>query len=289
MTQTTIQHTSFETVEAAAYLMDMDGVLVRGTQIIPGAADFIARLRERGKPFLILTNNSLYTPRDLQARLAHTGLDVPAEALYTSALATAQFLDRQCPGGKAYVIGEAGLTTALHDVGYVLTDHDPDYVVLGETVSYSFQRLTRAIRLVAAGARFIATNPDVVGPTEEGLIPATGAVAALVAEATGVRPYFVGKPNPLMMRSALRQLGAHSETAVMIGDRMDTDIIAGTEAGMRTILVLTGVTRREEVERFPYRPALVLDSVAQIVPGGDAGGGEGAKERGEGWLARRRP
>jgi NagD protein len=254
-------------VEAEAYLMDMDGVLVRGAQVIPGAEEFINRLRSRGKPFLILTNNSLYTPRDLQARLAHAGLDVPSEALYTAALATAQFLHRQCPGGKAYVIGEAGLTTALHDVDYVLTEQDPDYVVLGETHSYSFQRLTQAIRLVAAGARFIATNPDVVGPAEEGLVPATGAVAALISEATGVRPYFVGKPNPLMMRSALRQLGAHSETAIMIGDRMDTDIIAGTEAGMRTVLVLSGVTQPEQVARFPYQPTLVLPSVAEIEPG----------------------
>ncbi|MGO8950804.1 MAG: HAD-IIA family hydrolase [Ktedonobacterales bacterium] len=259
--------TVMETVEAEAYLMDMDGVLVRGAQVIPGAVEFIARLRAQEKPFLILTNNSLYTPRDLQARLAHTGLDVPPEALYTSALATAQFLHRQCPGGTAYVIGEAGLTTALHDVNYVLSDQDPDYVVLGETHSYSFQRLAQAIRLVAAGARFIATNPDVVGPAEEGLVPATGAVAALVAEATGVRPYFVGKPNPLMIRSALRQIGAHSETAVMIGDRMDTDIVAGTEAGMQTVLVLSGVTRPEQVERFPYRPTMVLESVACIDPG----------------------
>jgi NagD protein len=246
------------------YLMDMDGVLVRGAQMIPGAAEFIARLESRGKPYLILTNNSLYTPRDLQARLARIGLRVPTEALYTSALATAQFLQRQAPGGSAYVIGEAGLTTALHEVGYVLAEHQPDYVVLGETLSYSFQRLTQAIRLIAAGARFIATNPDVVGPTEAGLVPATGALAALLAEATGVRPYFVGKPNPLMMRSALRQLGAHSEDSVMIGDRMDTDIVAGTEAGMRTILVLSGVTRREQVDRFPYRPTSVVESVADI-------------------------
>jgi NagD protein len=242
----------------------MDGVLVRGAQMIPGAAEFIARLESRGKPYLILTNNSLYTPRDLQARLARIGLRVPTEALYTSALATAQFLQRQAPGGSAYVIGEAGLTTALHEVGFVLAEHQPDYVVLGETLSYSFQRLTQAIRLIAAGARFIATNPDVVGPTEAGLVPATGALAALLAEATGVRPYFVGKPNPLMMRSALRQLGAHSEDSVMIGDRMDTDIVAGTEAGMRTILVLSGVTRREQVDRFPYRPTSVVESVADI-------------------------
>jgi NagD protein len=262
-----IASTSGTRVEADAFLMDMDGVLVRGAQVIPGAAEFIARLRSKEKPFLILTNNSLYTPRDLQARLAHTGLDVPSEALYTSALATAQFLHRQCPGGKAYVIGEAGLTTALHDVDYVLSDQDPDYVVLGETHTYSFQRLAQAIRLVAGGARFIATNPDVVGPAEEGLVPATGAVAALIAEATGVRPYFVGKPNPLMMRSALRQIGAHSESTVMIGDRMDTDIVAGTEAGMQTVLVLSGVARLEEVGRFPYRPTMIVDSVAQINPG----------------------
>jgi NagD protein len=248
---------------------------VRGVQRIPGAADFITRLRAAGKPFLILTNSSVYTPRDLQARLMHSGLDVAPEEIYTSALATAQFLQHQAPNGRAYVVGEAGLTTALHDVGYVLTDQEPDYVVLGETLSYSFQRLSVAIRLVAAGARFIATNPDVVGPAEEGLIPATGAVAALIAAATGVKPYFVGKPNPLMMRSALRQLGAHSETSVMIGDRMDTDIVAGTEAGMRTILVLTGVTRSTEVNRFPYRPSLVLESVAEIevvVVGGDSEG-----------------
>lgn len=267
MTGALIRAPGFEEIEA--YLMDMDGVLLRGAQIIPGAADFIARLREQDKRFLVLTNSSVYTPRDLQARLAHIGLDVPPEALYTSALATAQFLDAQCSGGRAYVVGEAGLTTALHDVGYVLTDQDPDYVVLGETLSYSFQRLARATSLVAAGARFIATNPDAVGPAEGGLIPATGAVAALIATATGVQPYFVGKPNPLMMRSALRQLGAHSETSVMIGDRMDTDIVAGTEAGMRTILVLSGVTQREEVERFPYRPTQVLGSVADIVVSGE--------------------
>jgi NagD protein len=249
-----------------AYLMDMDGVLVRGSQVIPGATDFIERLRSQDKRFLILTNSSVYTPRDLQARLANSGLDVPPEALYTSALATAQFLHDQCPEGSAYVVGESGLTTALHDVGYVLTDQHPDYVVLGETLSYSLLRLSRAITLVAEGARFIATNPDVVGPSEEGLIPATGAVAALIAEATGVKPYFVGKPNPLMMRSALRQLGAHSETSVMIGDRMDTDIVAGTEAGLRTILVLSGVTRREQVDRFPYRPTVVMESVAHIDP-----------------------
>jgi NagD protein len=249
-----------------AYLMDMDGVLVRGTRLISGADAFIAQLRERNIPFLVLTNNSLYTPRDLQVRLEHIGLGVRAEELFTSALATAQFLQDQLPNGSAYAIGEAGLTTALHDVGYVLTDVRPDYVVLGETFSYSYQRLMVATRLVAAGARFIATNPDVNGPSEDGLVPATGAVAALIAAATGVQPYFVGKPNPLMMRAALRRLGAHSETSVMIGDRMDTDIVAGTEAGMHTILVLSGVTAREQVARFPYQPTTIVDSVADLDP-----------------------
>lgn len=247
------------------YLMDMDGVLARGAQLIPGADTFIGRLRAANKPFLILTNNSLYTPRDLQARLALSGLQVNVNELYTSALATAQFLRNQYPDGTAYVIGEAGLTTALHDVGYILTDTNPDYVVLGETLSYSFVRMTQAVRLIRGGARFIATNPDAVGPTESGIVPATGAVAALIHEATGVKPYYVGKPNPLMMRSALRQLGGHSETSMMIGDRMDTDIIAGMEAGMTTTLVLTGVTQRDAVERFPYRPTHIAESVAEIV------------------------
>jgi NagD protein len=253
-----------------AYLMDMDGVLVRGVQLIPGADNFIERLRAQGLPFLVLTNNSLYTPRDLQLRLERIGLRVRAEEIFTSALATAQFLHDQLPRGTAYVIGEAGLTTALHEVGYVLTDVRPDYVVLGETVSYSYQRLMVATQLVAAGARFIATNPDVNGPSEQGPVPATGAVAALIAAATGVQPYYVGKPNPLMMRSALRRLGAHSESSVMIGDRMDTDIVAGTEAGMRTILVLTGVTAREQVARSPYQPTTILDSVAELDPLGEA-------------------
>src|SRR5438094_2669845 len=246
------------------YLMDMDGVIVRGATLIPGAAEFVQRLRAQGIPFLILTNNSLYTPRDLQVRLSYIGLEVPAEAIFTSALATAQFLHSQRPGGRAYAIGESGLTTALHDIGYVLTDQEPEYVVLGETTTYSFERITHAIRFVMAGARFIATNPDVMGPGEGGIVPATGAVAALISAATGVKPYFVGKPNPLMMRTALRTLGAHSEDSVMIGDRMDTDIISGMESGLRTILVLTGVTTREQVERFPYRPTWIRESVADI-------------------------
>jgi NagD protein len=242
----------------------MDGVIVRGTTLVPGAAEFVQRLRAREIPFLILTNNSLYTPRDLQVRLSYMGLEVPPEVIFTSALATAQFLDDQHPGGRAYVIGESGLTTALHDIGYVLTDQDPEFVVLGETTAYSFDRITRAIRFVNAGARFIATNPDVMGPGEGGIVPATGAVAALISAATGVKPYYIGKPNPLMMRTALRTLNAHSEDSVMIGDRMDTDIVAGIESGLRTLLVLTGVTTHEQVERFPYRPTWIRESIAEV-------------------------
>ncbi|MBX0330112.1 HAD-IIA family hydrolase [Oscillochloris sp. ZM17-4] len=246
------------------YICDMDGVLVFGSQAIPGANEFIQRLQAAGAKFLVLTNNSLYTQRDLHVRLARIGLDVPITALYTSAMATAQFLAAQHPGGSAYVIGEAGLTTALHDTGYIITDQNPEYVVLGETLSYSFERITQAMRFVAAGARFIATNPDVSGPGEGGMVPATGAVAAMISAATGVKPYYIGKPNPLIMRTALRTLNVHSEDSVMVGDRMDTDIIIGTEAGLETILVLTGVTRREDVAQYPYRPTHILDSVASI-------------------------
>jgi NagD protein len=213
----------------------------------------------------VLTNNSIYTRRDLSARLRASGLEVPEDAIWTSALATARFLQDQRPGGSAFVIGEAGLTTALHDAGYTLTERDPDYVVLGETRTYSFSRITQAIRLIVEGARFIATNPDPTGPTPDGPVPATGSVAALISRATGVDPYFVGKPNPLMMRSALNAIDAHSESAAMVGDRMDTDMVSGLEAGMHTVLVLTGSTQRAEAERFPYRPSRIVDSIADLV------------------------
>lgn len=248
-----------------SWLTDMDGVLIHEGIPVPGADNFVKRLRESGKPFLVLTNNSIYTPRDLHARLYRMGLDVPVGNIWTSALATAKFLDDQRPGGTAHVIGEAGLTTALHDIGYVLTDHEPDYVVLGETRTYSFEALTRAIRLINNGARFIATNPDETGPSAEGALPATGSVAALITKATGKEPYFVGKPNPLMMRAGLNAIGAHSETSAMIGDRMDTDVLAGLEAGMETFLVLTGLTRPEDVDRYPFRPSRVVDSIADLV------------------------
>ena len=249
--------------------MDMDGVLVREEHAIEGADRFLGRLRELGRPFMLLTNNSIYTPRDLAARLRASGLDVPESAIWTSALATARFLSDQRPGGSAYVVGEAGVTTALHEAGYTLTERDPDYVVLGETRTYSFELITQAIRLVAAGSRFIATNPDNVGPSPEGPLPATGSVAALISRATGVDPYYVGKPNPLMMRSALNAIEAHSESTAMIGDRMDTDVVSGLEAGLETILVLTGVTTPGETERYSYRPSRIVDSVADLIEGLD--------------------
>jgi NagD protein len=248
------------------YITDMDGVLVSGQTIIPGADRFIQRLKARGAEYLVLTNNPMYTPLDLAHRLGTIGLDIPPERIFTSAMATARFLSAQRPKGTAFVIGESGLTEAIHNAGYVITDHDPDYVVLGETTNYNLPLITKAIRLITRGARFIATNPDPSGPSEGGVVPACGALAALIEKASGVSPFFVGKPNPLMMRTALNYLDVHSENTVMVGDRMDTDIIAGVESGMETILVLTGVTRREDVARYPYQPTHIMESVADIEP-----------------------
>jgi len=248
-----------------SYLIDMDGVLVRGATPVPGADQFLARLSARGARYLVLTNNPNYTPGDLAHRLQTLGLDVPPERIFTSAMATARFLKSQRPHGTAFVLGESGLTSAIHSVGYIITDLNPDYVVLGEG-KHDFEALTKAMRLISAGARFIATNPDLGGPAgESGLwIPGCGALAALLEKATGVAPYFIGKPNPLMMRSALNFLNAHSEEAVVVGDNMATDIRGGMESGTETILVLTGVTQRADIERFPYRPTYVFDSVADI-------------------------
>ena len=249
-----------------SWLMDMDGVLVHEQHMIPGADRFLSLLRERELPFLVLTNNSLFTRRDLSARLKTSGLDVPENAIWTSALATARFLGDQRPGGSAFVIGEVGLTTALHAAGYTLTEHDPDYVVVGETRTYSFSRLTQAIRHIVAGARFVATNPDPSGPSTEGRLPATGSLAALISSASGVSPYYVGKPNPLMMRSALNTINGHSESTAMVGDSMKTDIVSGLEAGLETILVLTGVTSADDVDRFTYRPSRIVKSIADVIP-----------------------
>jgi NagD protein len=244
----------------------MDGVLVHGKKIVPGANEFIQKLKDENRKYLILTNNPLFTTRDLAHRLQLTGIDIDQEHIYTSGMATASFLDKQRPNGTAFVIGELGLSEPIHSIGYVQTSTNPDYVVLGETFSYNLDQITTAIRLVSQGARFIATNPDPSGPSEQGVVPACGAMAALIETASGVKPFFVGKPNALMMRSALNYLDVHSENSIMIGDRMDTDIVSGITSGMDTILVLSGMTTLDDVEKYPYRPRYIYDSVAEINP-----------------------
>lgn len=246
------------------YVCDMDGVIYHGMQLIPGALDFVQRLQSVGHKFLFLTNNSQWTPRDLKHKLDQMGITVEETAFHTSALATADFLSRQKPHGTAYVIGGAGLTHALYSVGYTLTENNPDYVVVGETRSYDYEKIERAARLILKGARFIATNPDLTATTDSGIVVACGALVAPIELATGKKPYFVGKPNPLMMWAALHTLQASPEEAFMVGDRMDTDILSGTEAGMRTILVLSGVTSRERIESYPYRPTYVYEDVGHI-------------------------
>lgn len=247
------------------WLTDMDGVLVRENSALPGAPELLAQWRRAGIPFLVLTNNSIYTARDLSARLRSNGLDVPEANIWTSAMATADFLSHQVEHGTAYVVGEAGLTTAIHEAGFIMTEHDPDFVVVGETHNYSFEAITKAIRLIDAGSRFIVTNPDATGPSPEGVLPATGAIAALITKATNRVPYVVGKPNPMMFRSALNKIGAHSISTAMIGDRMDTDIIAGMEAGMHTVLVLSGISTAEDVRKYPFRPDEILDGVYDLL------------------------
>lgn len=247
------------------FLLDMDGVLVRGSTPLDGAAAFLGRLDEAERRYLVVTNNPLYTPADLSHRLRSRGLDVPSERIFTSAMATARFLADQRPGGKAFVIGDSGLTTALHQVGYVITDIDPDYVVLGESHELSFASVTTAVQLLVDGALFVATNPDNAGPTERGITPAAGAVAAMIQAASGVSPYVVGKPNPFMFRAALNHLDVHSEDTYMVGDNLLTDIKGGLEAGMETVLVMSGMTSRDAVlARSPYQPHHVVDSVADI-------------------------
>jgi len=257
------------------YLIDMDGVLVHGKRAIPGAGEFIEALRRGGHKFLILTNNSRYTPVDLQHRLGGAGISVRAENFYSSAMATAHFVQQQKPGGSAFVVGDTGLFQALHEARYSLTEYNPDVVILGEMESYSYDKIVAAMRHILAGVPFIATNPDAAGPTEVGMVPACGAVAALLEKATTYRPYFVGKPNPLMMRLGLRYLNEHSENSVMVGDNMETDIKVGLESGLETVLVLTGVTTEAMIGQFPYRPNRVLPSVAEI----DLGGGAKASSR----------
>jgi NagD protein len=246
----------------------MDGVLVHGRTPIEGAAAFLERLTAAGSRYLVLTNNSMYTPGDLAHRLRSGGLDVPRERIFTSAMATAAFLRSQRPAGRtAFVIGETGLTQAMYEAGFVLTDTDPSYVVLGEVHAYNLDLITRGIQLITAGARFIATNPDAAFSRDAGMTPACGAMAALMEKASGVPAFFVGKPNPLMMRTALNHLGVHSEDTVMVGDNMSTDIIGGVQAGMETVLVLSGVTARDQVARYAYQPTHVVDSAADLPVG----------------------
>jgi len=249
------------------FIMDMDGVLYHGNRLLPGVKRFVRWLKSSGKKYLFLTNSSERTPRELRQKLARLGIDVGEEHFYTSALATASFLASQKPGGTAYVIGDAGITNALYEVGFALNDVNPDYVVVAETHAYNYDRICQAVTLVLRGAKLIGTNPDVTGPVEGGLVPATGSLMAPIELATGSKAYFVGKPNPLIMRHALKKLGCQREDTVIIGDRMDTDIIAGIEAEIDTVLVLTGVTAEADLRRFAYRPNLVLANVGAIVPG----------------------
>ncbi|HPB11265.1 MAG TPA: HAD-IIA family hydrolase [Kiritimatiellia bacterium] len=245
-------------------LCDMDGVIYHGNTILPGTQAFVDWLRASGIPFLFLTNSSERSPRELSEKLHRMGVDIDESHFYTSAMATAAFLASQTPGGSAYVIGQPGLINALYQAGYSTNDVNPDYVVVGETPMYTYETIKRAVSLVSRGAKLIGTNPDLTGPAEDGIIPACGALVAPIELATGVKAYFVGKPNPLMMRTGLSLLGCAREHALIVGDRMDTDIIAGIEAGIETVLVLSGVTRRADLARFGFSPDYVLDHVGHL-------------------------
>lgn len=251
--------------EKLAFISDMDGVIYHGNRLLPGVVEFVDWLKENDKKFLFLTNSSERSRRDLSEKLRRLGVDVDEKHFYTSALATATFLSSQKPGSSAYVIGEPGLLNALYDAGISMNDVDPDYVVVGDTRTYNFEKIEKAVQLVRRGARLIGTNPDTTGPTEIGIVPSTGALMAPIEMATGRKAYFVGKPNPLMMRHALKQLECKREDTVIVGDRMDTDILAGVEAEIDTILVLSGVTAKEDLPLFPYQPRHVLDGVGGIV------------------------
>ncbi len=248
------------------FICDMDGVIYHGNHVLPGALAFVNWLKQEDKGFIFLTNSSERSPKELQQKLNRLGIEVDESHFHTSALATASFLASQCPNGSVYVIGETGLTKALYDAGFSMNDVNPDYVVVGETRSYSFEKIERAVRLVLDGAKLIGTNPDLTGPTEGGIVPATKALIAPIELATRRLAYFIGKPNPLMMRHAVKKLGTKTEETAIIGDRMDTDIIAGIESELDTVLVLSGVSSRETVKRFPYQPHYILDGVGNIVP-----------------------
>ena len=262
----TVDQNLFDTIRRKnAFICDMDGVLYHGNRLIPGAKDFIEWLKREKKKFLFLTNSSERSPQELADKLQRLGIDVDKEHFYTSALATAEFLASQKPGGSAYIIGEAGLINALYNVGYTINDVNPDYVVVGEARTYNLEVLTHSVNLVRRGARLVGTNPDITGPVEKGIMPATGALVKPIELATGKKCYFVGKPNPLMMRTALKKLGCVREETAIIGDRMDTDILAGVETEMDTVLVLSGVTSPEEINTYAYRPKIVINDVGDFV------------------------
>ena len=252
-------------IEKRGLYVRYDGVIYHGNRLLPGVKEFVEWLYRENKKFLFLTNSSEKTPKELQQKLLRMGLKVDEDHFYTSALATAKFISRQHPGCSAYVIGEAGLLNALHDAGITFNDVNPDYVIVGETDNYNYINMSRAITHVINGAKLIGTNPDITGPSERGIVPACRELVIPIEASTGKKAYYIGKPNPLMMRTGLRMLGVHSESAVMIGDRMDTDIIAGIESGLDTVLVLTGVTTRESMEQYPYRPRIVLQGIGDIV------------------------
>ncbi len=256
-----------ELANKRGFICDMDGVIYHGNKILPGVSDFIAWMAQNEKKFLFLTNSSERSPMELRQKLQRMGLEIGQEHFYTSALATAGFLASQMPGCTAYVIGEPGLTNALYDAGITLNDVNPDYVVVGETRNYNYENIVRAVRLVRDGAMLIGTNPDLTGPTEAGIVPATRALIAPIELATGKSAYFVGKPNPLMMRTGLKILGCSREECAIIGDRMDTDIIAGIESEIDTVLVLSGVTTAESVRDFPYRPKYIFENIGGICHG----------------------
>ena len=247
------------------FICDMDGVIYHGNRLLPGVPEFVDWLQRENKNFLFLTNSSERSPLELKEKLFRLGLDIDESHFYTSALATAKFLSSQSPGCSAYVIGEPGLINALYNAGITMNDVNPDYVVVGESYNYNYDTIVKAVRFVLNGAKLIGTNPDLTGPTENGIVPACRAFTSPIELATGKSAYFVGKPNPLMVRTGIRLLGVHSEDAVIVGDRMDTDIISGIESGMHTILVLSGVSTRETVNMFPYRPQFILDGVGDIV------------------------
>ncbi len=250
--------------QKSGFICDMDGVIYHGPKLLPGVKEFVDWLKRENKHYLFLTNSSERSPRDLKQKLERLGIEVGEEHFITSALATASFLASQCPNGRAYIIGETGLINAMYEVGFTMDDTNPDYVVVGETRTYNFEKIETAIHLVLGGAKLIGTNYDLTGPTERGIAPACRALISPIELATGRQAYFIGKPNPLIMRHALKRLGCKREEAVIVGDRMDTDVISGIESEIDTVLVLSGITKESDLIKFPYRPSLILNGVGEI-------------------------